>query len=301
MLPRVTLPRIIGGIAVLATTYVVVGVFLGSTDGSWKATDWYSMIAGVLFFGVGAGLAVAHEHQQERTAQILVNQNLLLDKYHATLDDQGTALRAVNTTMTAIKEEMTIRVQHVPSVEAVDPSSTAEWPETEAPQPPGEAEEDAGRALEGLTLSDGTPEERMLLERFALERAVVGAREGGAAIRELLKPAMVYVLGKPAGNTSVPGQGTESNILHFRIDDDDGKEQMLAPIFTRADVLRNALMRNPDWQTLAVLEVNGGDLLENLDGDVILVIDPWSRFEFRLLPDAAKGSSANADGTERDH
>ncbi len=291
ILPRVTLRRIIWGIAVLATVYVVIGVLLGSTDGSWKTNDWYSMIAGLLFFGVGASLAVAHEHQQERTKEILANQNLLLDRYRA---DQRTALLDMKSTMTAIREMM--RVRHVPSVEAVEPASTTGGPATETPPPP----DDSGE-LEGLDLSDRPPKERMLLERFAIEQAIIGAKEGEAAIRDLLEPAMVYVLGEPAGDISVPGQGTESNILHFTIDDEDedeSKEQLLVPIFTRADVLEDALIRTPDWQIYSVLEVNGGILLTNLERGVIPVVDPWSRFEFQLSPNAPEGPSADTDASE---
>jgi hypothetical protein len=285
------------GIVVLAVAYVIVGVLLGSTEKTWGPNDWYSMIAGLLFFCVGAGLAVAHEHQQERTEQILAKQQLLLDKYHETLDHQGMALREVSTTITAIREQM--RVRHVPSVEAGDASGRAEWPTTEGPVPPGDLEEGPDRDWEGLDLSDRPPEARMLLERFALEQAIVGATDGELAIRNLLEPAMVYVLGQPAGDTSVPGKGTESDILHFAIGDDEGDERWLAPIFTRADVLRDALIRNPDWQDQNLLEVNGGTLLKNLDSDVTAVIDPWSRFEFWLPSDAAEGSSVDADGTER--
>jgi hypothetical protein len=92
----------------------------------------------------------------------------------------------------------------------------------------------------------------------------------------------VYALGEPAGDTSVPGTGTESDLLHFTIDDEDGGEKVMLPVFTRPDVMREALIRNPDWQSLSVLQINGKALLENVDPEVSIVINPWSRLEFQL-------------------
>jgi hypothetical protein len=38
--------------------------------------------------------------------------------------------------------------------------------------------------------------------------------------------------------------------------------------------MREALARNPDWQTLAVVQVQGQGLLEHVDRDVTIVIGP---------------------------
>lgn len=92
----------------------------------------------------------------------------------------------------------------------------------------------------------------------------------------------VYALGQPAGDTSIPGTGTESDLLHFAIDDGAGGEKIMLPVFTRPDIMREALLKNPEWQTLMVLQVNGGALLDNLDKDVTVVINPWSRLEYQL-------------------
>jgi hypothetical protein len=56
------------------------------------------------------------------------------------------------------------------------------------------------------------------------------------------------------------------------------------PIFTRPDIMRAALLRNPDWRTVNPIEVSGGDLLDTRDPDVAFVIDPWSPLEFQLPP-----------------
>ena len=108
--------------------------------------------------------------------------------------------------------------------------------------------------------------------------------EAVAAVKEQFGKTNVYCLGQPAGDTSVPGQGTESDLLHFTIDDSKGIERVMLPVFTRPDIMREALLRNPDWQTLSVLEVDGKALLENVDSDVIIVINPWSRLEFQIPP-----------------
>lgn len=103
-----------------------------------------------------------------------------------------------------------------------------------------------------------------------------------ASVREQFNKTDIYALGQPAGDTSVPGQGTESDLLHFTIDDDKGGEKVMLPVFTRPDIMRTALLRNPEWQMLSVLQVNGKALLENVDNDVTVVINPWSQLEFQI-------------------
>src|ERR1039458_5857931 len=44
-----------------------------------------------------------------------------------------------------------------------------------------------------------------------------------------------------------------------------------APRLRRPEVMREALARNPDWQTLAVVQVQGQGLLEHVDRDVTIV------------------------------
>lgn len=103
-----------------------------------------------------------------------------------------------------------------------------------------------------------------------------------SAVKDQFGKTDVYALGQPAGDTSVPGHGTESDLLHFAIDDPNGVERVMLPVFTRPDIMREALMRNPEWQQLSVLQVNGQALLENVDDEVIVVINPWSRLEFQI-------------------
>jgi hypothetical protein len=121
------------------------------------------------------------------------------------------------------------------------------------------------KAIETLGLPEESPEE--VLHRFAVESAIEAGAES-KAVRELLRKSEVFVIGETAGDTSIPGHGTESNILHFTIDDADGRERTMMPVFTRSDALESAVRRNPDWQDLSVLEVNGGGLLANRDSDV---------------------------------
>jgi|SRR5580704_5288873 hypothetical protein len=115
----------------------------------------------------------------------------------------------------------------------------------------------------------------------------IGLRQGGPegmnAVREMLAKYNIYVLGQPAGDTSIPGQGTESDLLHFTIDDETtGGEKVMLPCFTNEEAIAKSLVRNPEWQTLSVLMVHGGALLEHLEDDVTIVIDPWTEFEWQL-------------------
>jgi hypothetical protein len=114
--------------------------------------------------------------------------------------------------------------------------------------------------------------------------ALRGDRPDSAAeIRRELSQADVYCLGQPAGQLATPQQGNEADLLHFTLDGGaGGGERVMLPVFTRPEVMREALARNPDWQTLAVLQVQGQGLLEHVGRDVTIVIDPWSRLEFHL-------------------
>jgi hypothetical protein len=106
------------------------------------------------------------------------------------------------------------------------------------------------------------------------------------AIRAELSRAEILCLGQPAGHMATSQQGSESDLLHFTIHDAQGAERVMLPVFTQPEIMRAALARNPDWQTLSVLQVQGQALLENVHPDVIVVINPWSRLEFQLPPAA---------------
>jgi len=151
------------------------------------------------------------------------------------------------------------------------------------PSPPGASPLAIAAARLGVPADSRDAEQALRL--FALESAIdAGADE--SAVHKLASETDLFVLGQPAGDTSMPGRGTESDILHFTADVDE-EERSFMPVFTRNDVLRNALIRNPDWQSLSVLEVAGGDLLATRDDDVTIVIDPWDpHLEFQLPPAA---------------
>lgn len=104
------------------------------------------------------------------------------------------------------------------------------------------------------------------------------------AIRGELSRAQVFCLGQPAGHMATAQQGSESDLLHFTLHDSQGTERVMLPVFTQPEIMREALARNPDWQTLSVLQVQGQALLEHVHPDVIIVINPWSRLEFQLPP-----------------
>jgi hypothetical protein len=104
---------------------------------------------------------------------------------------------------------------------------------------------------------------------------------GTGLVRKELEKTDIYALGHPAGDTSVPGYGTESDVLHFSIDE-EGKERVMLPVFTRPEIIRDALLKNPEWQTLSVLLINGKSLLDSADPEVTVVVNPWSDMEYQI-------------------
>lgn len=129
------------------------------------------------------------------------------------------------------------------------------------------------------------------MEPLEVTIALRGDRpDATTAIREALSGTEVFCLGQPAGQMASPQQGSESDLLHFTVDDSDGGERVMLPVFTRPEIMREALARNPEWQSLSVLQVQGGALLERVDADVIIVINPWSRLEYQL-PAAGRSES----------
>src|SRR6266566_4135668 len=113
-------------------------------------------------------------------------------------------------------------------------------------------------------------------------RSVAGKPEAVSQVREALMHTPVFVLGRPAGDASVPRRGTESSIVTYSIG--AGERGVLLPVFTNVEALRSALIGKPEWQSLAVLQISGSALVENVDPDVTLVINPWSDLEFHIPP-----------------
>jgi hypothetical protein len=95
-------------------------------------------------------------------------------------------------------------------------------------------------------------------------------------VRTAFERSHLLTLGAPV---EPPSEG--SDLLHFTIDD-KGTEKVLLPTFTSVVALRQALLLNQDWQTLSVLEIDGGELLPNVDADVTVVVDPWTPLEYFL-------------------
>ena len=141
--------------------------------------------------------------------------------------------------------------------------------------------EAAGREQDGANLLRDAVELKVISSLDAM--LATQTRPAEAEVRRCLGNTSIYSLGEPAGDLSVPGQGTESDLLHFTVDDSAGIERVLLPLFTRPEFLQTALVRNPDWQTFKILEIEGQPLLDNVDSDVTIVINPWTILEF-LFP-----------------
>jgi hypothetical protein len=145
-------------------------------------------------------------------------------------------------------------------------------------------------AQQGLDSSFFVPAAEEPVEQQALEAAIADESLSWRKLPiviGLVARTNVYALGEPAGDVSVPGQGTESDLLHFTVDS-DGQERVMLPVFTRSDLMSEALARNPNWGSLSVLELDGEDLLRAYDPDVTLVLNPWSSLEFQIPPEARR-------------
>jgi hypothetical protein len=293
----------------IATTlaYVVWAAILASTASEWRPLDTFSIVTGCLFFVVGTSLAVAHERRQEEQEELLGKQRTMLHDQSGMLtrqegliervyrQGQATVARVISlgnelknlAAETGGKHGLHERAEVVtePVLQSVHSGS----PLINIAEAGKVGEVTAIDLVRDELSSSGTKgEDLQFLQRFALESAIE-ANAGEAAVEGLFRRSEVYGLGRASRDTSVPGhvaEGAEGDILHFSLEDDDGHEVVFMPIFTRTDVLSDSLERNPEWASLEVLLLNGGDLLDHRDADVTLVIDPWSPFEFQLAPAA---------------
>jgi hypothetical protein len=128
-------------------------------------------------------------------------------------------------------------------------------------------------------------EEERLRKLRLLETVITNERDKPDAmtlVRQPFTEADVLALGQPVGDTSIPGTGTKSDLFHFTGDGRFGVKSTMLPVFTQPNILREALLRNPNWPSQMVRQVNGKALLEKLSNDVTIVINPSSSLEFRL-------------------
>jgi hypothetical protein len=115
-----------------------------------------------------------------------------------------------------------------------------------------------------------------------------GTREEAISHQEgaltAFRESHIYALGEPSGDVRPGVSGTESDLLHFTADV-AGREAVFLPVFTGLELMREPLEKNREWQTLSVLEIDGGALLDAADDDVTIIINPWSEKELQIPPD----------------
>ncbi|MGP0031650.1 MAG: SseB family protein, partial [Acidimicrobiales bacterium] len=132
----------------------------------------------------------------------------------------------------------------------------------------------------GAAHASGIPEADDLVSAVA-EARTKSVSEGNEIVLRALRQATVYALGELAGEVK-DGVGTESDLLHFMSDDPaTGDQVVLLPVFTGDAPIEGAQVRNPEWQTYLVLQLNGDDLYSNVDSNVRIVINPWTQ-EYQL-------------------
>jgi hypothetical protein len=111
------------------------------------------------------------------------------------------------------------------------------------------------------------------------------AIEAKTDVPAMFRRSRFLTLGSPAGEVT-NGHGSQSDLLHFTADI-DGQEQVFLPVFTRMPALMTGLAKGgPMWWGLSVLSIEGGALLDNIDSDVTVVINPWTWLEYQLPPGA---------------
>lgn len=103
-------------------------------------------------------------------------------------------------------------------------------------------------------------------------------------VRAALMEGEVLTVGSPGADRSAPGKLARGGIVTYSDEDDPSGHAALMPVFTTVEILRSALRSHRAWQTFDVLVVSGRSLVENVDPDVTLVIDPGSDEEFRIPP-----------------
>ena len=248
------------------------------------------MVAGCLFFVIGTGLAVAHEHMQEDQMTLMGRQTTILEEVKELTNEvkelTNKGFSHLDRTIKAANTRDRLRELDVTAdVVTTDVSNASNSSENSFEMLRGLATVEGFTplelALESLNLSDDAGAREAILQRFALESAIAARAEVGV-VQRLLEQSQMWALGSPAGETTIPGRSTESDLLHFSVDDSDGHERTYLPLFTRLDAMRSALLRNPEWQSLSVLELNGGDVITHRDPDVALVVNPWSDLEWQL-------------------
>jgi|ERR1700730_3284249 len=89
----------------------------------------------------------------------------------------------------------------------------------------------------------------------------------------------LLVLGE---SVSKMATGAASDVLHLTMRGESGTETVMLPAFSHTAAIAEAISRNPEWANLAVLEVQGGNLLDNIGEDVIVVIDPWTSGQVQI-------------------
>jgi hypothetical protein len=119
-----------------------------------------------------------------------------------------------------------------------------------------------------------------------LDAAIAGRARGSGKLADVLRSLTtsdIYALGRVESDASATGADAKSDLLQFAVEA-DGKPRFIMPVFTQPEILRQALLRNPDWQTQSVLEMSGSDLLPAIGDDVTVIINPWSDLEYEIPP-----------------
>jgi prevent-host-death family protein len=118
-----------------------------------------------------------------------------------------------------------------------------------------------------------------------LEQAIRSAADAPAAVeavREALMHVDVFALGSPAEDLASAGKRTVGDFVTYSAA--DVPDAVLLPVFTGLDALRSALAHQPEWLSLAVFQLNGRELVQQVDPDLTIVVDPWSELEFSVPP-----------------
>jgi len=75
----------------------------------------------------------------------------------------------------------------------------------------------------------------------------------------------------------------DKNILMFlTLESDDGTKRFALPVFTREETVHVALAIQPDWAEQYLVRRDGGELLNIIEDDMNVVINPYTEHEFYI-------------------
>ena len=174
------------------------------------------------------------------------------------------------------QQDLSEAAAYIARANAIDPASLLAPDVTAGTAGTGAIGEAGSRAPE-----PARPPDLALWADVEMAAELDAAIQADAGVPAAFRRSTFLALGHPAGEVT-NGHGSQSDLLHFTTGA-DGAEFL--PVFTRMPALTTGLAKGgPMWWSLSVLSIEGGALLDNVDPDVTIVINPWTWLEYQIPP-----------------